>query len=370
MKNLKLKPLNLLYNVLVLMVVFAFTGINILFAIPAGLVFGIVLGFAKSKSFEYALFMAIQKEIWEDEIESNLYSDNKFLSTFKAADKENIQGRTVHIPQAGIGGDVVKNRTQLPATVKTRTDTIVSYQINEFTSDPMRVEHKDGEELSYDKMNDIMEDDRAKLNESVAEDVLMSIVKAEVGTDTNLPATSILTTDSATTVAATAPEATGLRKAYAIGNFQKARNFFIRQKRWTEGNMWALITPDAESQVFPADSIVTATYMASVTEEERRAGVMYKVQGFKIMVRDAVYVLNNAGAFKPRAAAGAATDDEGIVFYNGNAVEFALGDIEFFENYKDATYFASICSFLVRCGARARRKAFEGILVFKQGKAV
>lgn len=368
MKNLKFKPLNLLYNIVVLMVVFAFMGINVLFSIPLGIGFGFALGFVKSKRYDLALFFELQKEFWEEEIEGNLYSDNKFLSTFKKVDKARINGRVVHIPQAGAGGNVEKNRSVLPATVKKRTDDLVSYQINEFTSDPMTVEAKDESELSYDKLTDIMEDDRKKLAESVAEDVLLSVVKSQVGSYTDLPASSILLTSGAA-VAATAPEATGNRKAYQLGDLQTAGNFFIRQKMWTEGNMWALLTPEARSQMFPADSQITATYMAAVTEAERRAGIVYKAHGFNIMVRDAVYVLDNAGAFKPRAAEGVATDDEGVVFYNGNAAEFALGDVEFFNNIKDATYYSSIASWLVRCGARARRKAFEGILVIKQAKS-
>lgn len=363
MKNLKLKPLNLLYNITVFAVLFAIMQVNVLYALPAGFVSGVVLGFCKSKAV--ALFMAVQVEIWEKDIESNLKQDNTFLSTFKQAEKANINGRTVHIPQAGKGGNVAKNRTQLPAEVKRRTDTVVSYQINEFTSDPMLITNAEDAELSYDKRSDVLEDERRNLAEDVAEDVLQSIVHAQVGVNTDLPASSIIVTSGAD-VQATALDATGTRKAYALKDLQTARTFFIKQKMWTEGRMFALISAEAAAQIFPADSLIAATYMASVSEAERRAGVMYKAYGFNIMVRSTVYTLTGAGAFKPFGAEGAATDCEGIVFYNGNAVEFAMGDVEFFANEKEATFYGDVYSFLVRCGARARRANYEGILVIKQ----
>jgi len=363
MKNVKLKPINLLFNISVLAIILFFVGAPVVYAVPVGLATGVALSIIKSP--ELALFMAIQKEIWVKDIQDNLYKDNAFLNTFSKADPDNINGRTVHIPQSGKGGNVEKNRSVLPATVKKRTDTLESYQINEFTSDPMLIPNADTVELSYDKRQSVLSDEQAKLSEEVAEDLLLSIVKNAVGPTTDLPSTSILGTDGAA-VPATATGATGSVKAYGIGDLQRARSFFKRQKIWTEGKMFALLTAEAEAQMFPADSVITATYMQAVSEQERRNGVMYKAHGFQIISRSSVYTLTAAGAFKPSSAEPATTDVEGVVFYNGNAVEFALGDINFFDNPGEATYYGDVFSFLVRAGGRAKRTKFEGVLVIKQ----
>lgn len=365
MKNLQLKPLNLFYNVLVFALLFAFVGINASLALPCGIATGVILGFVKAPRL--ALFMAIQKEIWANHIEEGLFKDNQFLKTFTLADKENINGRVVHIPQAGAASGVVKNRTELPAAPGQRTDTLTSYQIAEFTSNPIVVTNADTKELSYDKRDSVLRNDTAKLAEEVAEDVLMSVVKPAYGTTQQIPAGSILLTEGADT-AATAPAATGTRKSYSITDLQRGRSFFKRQKTWKENMMFALLTAEAEAQMFPANNVVTATYMAAVSEDERRNGVMYKCQGFKIMSRSSVYTFNNAGAFKPQSAAGATTDDEGILLYNGLGVEFALGDIEVFEKLKDPTFYGDVFSFLARAGARAIREAYEGLLIIKQAK--
>lgn len=362
MKNLKFKPLNLLFNIAVMAMLFTLVGIHVAYAVPVGFATGVALGFVQTPTVVY---MAIQKEIWVKDIASNLYKGNAFLNSFSKAPKENIHGRTVHIPQAGVGGDVVKNRSVKPATVKERTDTLASYQISEFTSDPILIPNADTVELSYDKRQDVLQDEQSNLNEKVAEDVLLSVVTATGSTTTSLPAASILTTNGAD-VPATAPGATGNVKAYSVADLQRARSFFIRQKTWRENQMYALLTAEAEAQMFPADSVVTATYMASVTEEERRNGVMYKAHGFKIYTRSTVLLLNAAGAFKPLSAEPASTDVEGVLLYNGQNVEFALGEINFFEKLDDPTYYGDIYSFLVRAGARAKREKMEGVLVIKQ----
>lgn len=367
MKNqIQFKPLNLLYNILVLALLFALVGVHVFYAVPAGVITGLIVGFAKSPGG--SLYMAIQKDIWTRHVEQQLFKDNKFLSSFTPAEKENINGRTVTIPNAGAAANVVKNRTTLPATVTQRTDVPTSYEIAEFTTDPRVIKNADKYELSYDKRQSVIRDDTAKLAEEVAEEALLSIVRSPVGTTTNLPATSILVTAGGD-VPATAPGATGNVKSYSINDFQRARSFLIRQKAWTEGQMYAVITAEAEAQMFPADSVVTATYMNAVSEAERRSGVMYKAFGFKIFTRSTAFILNAAGAFKPLSAAPATTDVEGIVFYNGLNVEFAMGDVEFFDNPGRSEYYGDLLSFIVRAGGRARRENFEGVLVIKQAPA-
>lgn len=363
--KIKFKPLNLLFNIFVLAFLFSLASVNVLYAVPAGIVTGAVLSCVSLKSL--SLTMAVQREIWTKDIQEGLYKDNPFLKTFTPADPDNISGRTVHIPQSGGGSSVTKNRASFPATAKRRTDDISSYTIAEHTTDPIHIPDAETIELSYDKRASVIQEDRATLSEAVAEDMLVNVVKSPASTTTQIPSASILVT-AGEDVQATAPSATGNRKSYKIIDLQRAANFFRRQKSWTEGRMFALLTPEAAAQMFPADSQITATYMASVSEQERRSGIVYKAYGFNIMLRSSVYVLDTAGAFKSISAAGAATDDEACLFYNGNCIEFAEGDIKMFGNEGDATYYGDVYSFLVRSGGRAKREKYEGILLIKQAK--
>lgn len=368
MKNLKFKPLSYLYNVLVLALLFLISGANVLLAIPVGFVIGTILSIVKLPKL--ALFMGLQIEIWRNHIEESLFNDNQFMNHISDVDEDNIiGGKVVHIPQSGGGGRVVRNRTQKPAVVRQRADDEVLYLIDEYTSDPVHISNADTKELSYDKRESVLREELNFLAEETAEGVLENIVKSPVGSHGELPSTNILTTDNEIKVNSSFEGGTGEYDAYKIGDLQRMKNFFKKQKAWKEGQMYALLTPDAETQMFPADSLVTATYMNQVTEEERRAGVMYKCQGWKLLSRSTVYRMTAAGVFVPYGAEGNATDVEGNLFWNKTLVEKAKGETVFFDDQGNPTWYGDIYSFLVRLGARARRKGFEGVAVLRQKAA-
>lgn len=311
--------------------------------------------------------MALQVEIWAETIQEKLLQDNSFLKNVADVSSDHIiNGTIVHLPQAGDPSKVVKNRTTLPAAVQQRTDSEVLYKIDEYTTDPVHIKNADTKELSYDKRRSILDQDIANLSEEVAEGMLTNFVVSPVGSNATLPTGNIiLTTGDA--IDATVAGATGKRKAYSLTDLQTMRTKFVKDKVWSEGNMYALLTADAIAQLFPANSSITATYMQATSEAERRAGVIYKVQGWQIMERSSVYVMDSGTkGFKAFGAVGEATDSEGNLFWNKNMLEKAIGTTEAFERIGDPTYYGDIYSFLVRCGGRARRKNYEGVAVLMQ----
>lgn len=314
--------------------------------------------------------MALEIEVWNETIQEKLLQDNSFLTQVADVSSDNIiNGTIVHLPQAGDPSGVVKNRTVFPAPVARRSDGEVLYKIDEYTTNPIWIKDAENKELSYDKRRSVLDQDVANLSEEVAEGMLTNFIVSPVGTNNTLPTTSILETSGAA-VASGLAGSTGNRKAYSLADLQKLRNFLIKQKAWNEGQMNVLLTPDAATQMFPAESAITATYMSAVSEAERRSGVMYKAQGFNIFVRSAVYTLAADKNFKAYGAVVSPTDCEGIFGWNKNMVEKAIGTTEAFEDLKNPTYYGDIYSFLVRMGGRARRKNFEGLVVMKQASAV
>lgn len=310
--------------------------------------------------------MGLELEVWHETIQEKLLEDNSFLNHVSDVDKDYILGGTVvHIPQAGEPSEVVKNRTVVPATPKKRTDSEILYKIDEYTTDPVYISNKETVELSYDKRRSILDQDVANLSEEVSEGMLQNFIASPVGDSKNLPTSSILRTIG-DAVDSGLGGSSGQRKAYSIRDLQRLRNFLKRQKSWSEGNMHVLLTPDAEDQMFPADSNATVTAMASVTEEERRAGIMYKAQGFYIHSRSGVYILDENGEFKAPGSISDAGDSEGILAWNKNMLEKAIGSTKAFGSENDPTYYGDIYSFLVRMGGRARRKNYEGVAVLMQ----
>ncbi len=369
MKNKKFKFKSFAYNIAVLLFVCAlFTEITPILAAATPLiaiVTGTVLTFIEMPS---VMIMAIQVEIWQTHIEEELFENNEFLRISHNADADVINSKAVHISQSGGSGNVVKNRANLPANIRKRTDTDVIYLLDEFTTDPVLIPNADTHELSYDKRSSVLSEDQNKLNDTIANETIYNWLNSPVyGTygATTFPTASILETTGAA-VPATADGATGDRKATTITDLQRVKTLLKKQKRWFNGQMYGLLTPDMEAEMFPANSIVTTTAMASVSEAERREGVMYAVQGFKLMTRGSVTRVSAEGVVLVPEEIGSATDSEASMFWYKEAVEFALGGVEAFEDLKNPTMYGDVYSFLARTGARARRKGYEGIVLLKQ----
>ena len=116
--------------------------------------------------------MAIQKEIWQRTIIEGLFADNTFAGKAVNDDAYVNQGKTVHIPNAGSPSKVVINRTTIPASASERTDADVDYSLDELTTDPVHIPHADTVELSYDKRNSVISQDRQKLIEEASQNLL------------------------------------------------------------------------------------------------------------------------------------------------------------------------------------------------------
>lgn len=371
MKNKTFKPINFLYMVAVTFLLASLIVTPSLAVLAGSAAVAFIGGTAFSFMPNNGLLMAIQTEIWENTIEEELFKNNAFLQHSVNVGDSVINNRVVHIPQSGGSGNVVKNRGTLPATVRQRTDTDVIYVLDEYTTDPVHIKHADTVELSYDKVASVLREDVDKISEEVAEEILYSWLHSGAhGTyaATAFPAGNILTTTGADTGVASAPSATGARKKYAETDLQRMQTKFRLAKRWFENRMFCLLDPVALADIFPADSIVTKTAMQNVTEEERRNGVIYKLQGWNIMARSTVARVNGAGTVLAPGAAGAATDDGAALFWYDQAVEHALGAVEAFEDLKNPLYYGDIYSFLVRMGGRARRAGYDGIALLKQAK--
>src|SRR5580704_3658585 len=117
--------------------------------------------------------MAIQKEIWQDHIEGNLFKNNEFLLASTDAGQYVLHGLVVHIPQAGATANVAVNRSSLPATVVQRTDTDVTYTLDEYTTDPILIPNAEILELSYNKRESVLSEYEASLRQTMADNILI-----------------------------------------------------------------------------------------------------------------------------------------------------------------------------------------------------
>ena len=98
--------------------------------------------------------MALNKEIWVNDIVENFFPDDSFVK--KSRDHSAfVEGKTVHVPNTGSPAQVTKNLNSFPATVGSRTDNDLSYDMGVFYAAPIVLNKAEDVELSYDKRSSI-----------------------------------------------------------------------------------------------------------------------------------------------------------------------------------------------------------------------
>lgn len=298
--------------------------------------------------------MAIQREIWQADIVANLFKGNEFLRHAYNADQYVLEGKVVHIPQAGAKPKVVKNRTKFPAEATRREDTDVTYSLDEYTSDPVHIPHADTVELSYDKRSSVLSETQAELNEKTADGLLRNWypTKAE---------NRLLTTGAS--VSATTDGATGTRKALTLADISKVAAR-MNKLNVPKAGRYALLPTYMYQQLL--DSMTEAQLAAFSRAVDEKEGVIGKLYGFTFYERSSVLVTDATGALKAEDAAAAATDCEAALFWQTNSVERALGSVQFFEDIASATYYGDVYSALVRMGGRIRREDEAGVIAVIQ----
>jgi hypothetical protein len=297
--------------------------------------------------------MAIQKEIWMNTIVEGLFADNSFLSKAFDADEFVVQGKTVHIPNAGAASGVVRNRSEFPATVAARTDIDLTFDLDEFTTNPVRIPNADTVELSYNKRESVVRQDRAALIANASEAILLKWMP--------LIANSVRTTGSAVT--AHTPSATGNRKAFTKADVLAVATKFNAQDIPQEGR-YMLVDAQMHEQLL--NSLTAQEAQAFHAGVDIKQGIIGKLYSFNIMMRSRVGRYATAGTVKDWSATGAATDNAAALAWYQNSVCRAKGEINVFDSESDPLYYGDIYSFLVRAGGRAMRNDVAGLCAIIQ----
>lgn len=300
--------------------------------------------------------MAIQKEIWARAIVEGLFADNSFASKAVNDDMYVNEGKKVHIPNAGAPSKVVKNRPSVPATAAKRTDVDIEYTLDEFTTDPVLIPHADTVELSYDKRNSVISQDRSQLIEAAMQNLLYSWAPEQ--------AQSVPTTGAP--VAAYTDKATGNRKCLCT---QDVLNLMVK---FDKDNI------PQEGRYLLLDAVMYSQLLASMTQTDQigffqaadvKKGVMGQLYGFNIMKRSQVLRYTTAGVLHEFDKTGNATDNAAALAWHEGAVSRALGEVKVFDSMDNPTYYGDIYSFLVRCGGAKRRLDKKGVYAIMQSAA-
>ena len=292
--------------------------------------------------------MAVQKEIWQRTIVEGLFADDSFLSRAVNDDMYVNEGKKVHIPNAGAPSGVVVNRDSLPATVFKRTDQDVDYTLDELTTNPILIPYADMVELSYNKRNSVIDQDRKELIFKAAEAMLAKW----------LPAAANRVPTTGTGVPAWTPGATGLRKKITPADVA-ALQVRMNADNVPQTDRYLLLDAQMYQQLL--DGMTNTQAIGFFQAADVKRGVMGMLYGFEVMVRSTVYRFTADGTLKPYGADGAATDLAGGLAWQRDSLSRALGEVVMFDQVDNPLYYGDVYSFLVRVGGTIRRYDKKGV---------
>ncbi len=300
--------------------------------------------------------MGVERELWIGDIEANLYKDNPFLTFARNHDPFVLLGKVVYLPQAGAKANAVRNRGSLPATVTTRADSVISYVLDEFSTDPILIPNIENYQLTYDKRQSVVGEYTSALMELACEWMLYNWRPTA--------ASQIVRTSGADAAATANATATGTRKILTAKDVLSLRTKMSKQNIRREGRKLML----SSEMLGQLQDDATLKNRDFAQELDMKNGVIVRLYGFDVMERSSVYVANNAATpvIADPTVAAAATDNEGALAWHPDCVARALGSIDFFDQERAPQYYGDIYSFQLLMGGRKTRANGEGVFAIIQ----
>lgn len=303
--------------------------------------------------------MALQKEVWKQDIIANLFKNNQFAQRCVNADNYVLGGKVVHLPVAGKATKSKKNLITFPQVATNRADTELTYVLDKYYQLPKTIENLEQAELSYDKRQSVAGEMESQLIEDSMEGLLLAWNPTQVA-----GSNSVLLTAGDDTSADTISGAAGVsRKTFTKQAFKDAAKYFSIAKL---GNA---------PKVALLNSIHYYEFLESLSEGEKTAvgkvadmstGIVGSYMGFDIYMRSSVGIYRQVNGllvpqdFNADDYVAGDTDANGSLFYADQAVERALGEINMFDDTANPLYYGDILSMDLRAGGRIRRP--EGVI--------
>lgn len=306
--------------------------------------------------------MALSKEIWISDVQAQLFKNDEFLNVVGLNHDQYVDNLTVHIPQAGTNPTVSKNLTVFPSPVGSRTDADLTYSVDLYYSQPIRVGRDETQFINYDKRASVLSSHLRKMRNVIGNNVLYKWAAPVSATSG-----SQVRTSGSLVSSALAPSATGTRKKVALQDFYDASAILDSQDLNPGDRRFAIIPSAMYWQLISDTNISKALEWGA--SPVAPSGMVPTVAGITLLKRSSVIVFDNTATpviktvgDEGTVSSAATTDNMGILIVSESCVSRALGNIDVFQNNQDPTYFGDILSVLVPFGASKMRTSGEGIV--------
>jgi hypothetical protein len=297
--------------------------------------------------------MALQTEIWRQDIEENLFANNEF-ATMSLDQSAFASNKVVHVPQSGANPTVEVNRSVLPATASQRADTELTYSLNEYTTDPIVVRDLEDIQTSYNKRQSVLQAHMDSMNDRIGDQTAFDWSVSGAPHTLNIVRTSgSLLSD------ALAPSATGTRKALDKIDVRNLAKRFDKQNV-PANDRFLLLNSDMFYQLFSDSQLLSKDFMLGSSQEK---GVITELYGFKIMKRSKVVIYDNAvdPVKKAVGAVGAIDDNLGCIAWQRSAVARAMQGIKTFGDTDVPEWYGSVFSAMAIYGSTILRSDIAGV---------
>jgi hypothetical protein len=296
--------------------------------------------------------MSVRKEMWLPAIEDNFFANWSLLEQLGKNDSVYVDNKTVHIPNAGLPGTILKNNSVYPVQVNERTDTTVSYDMASYQLPPVRVGKYDTAALTYDKAASVIKDHMGGIGERIMFEMFNAWYPGKVAgkfveTTGDLKATH-------------APGSTGTRKAITIEDVEAAALILDLQKV-PDTDRILLLDPVMFYQL--AADIRKSDNSITIIENDGLKVLSQEFMGFKVVKVHRVGYSTAAGTIRDIGNAGAATDVAFAYAYQKDQVSLAKIDgAVVYDNSDRAEYYGDIISAEAWAGGLYRRFDKKGIV--------
>lgn len=307
--------------------------------------------------------MALDKQLWLKTIQEQLFKDDSFLNVVGQDHSDYVQNITVHIPQAGSNPTVSKNLTTFPASVGTRSDVDLTYNIDLYYSQPIRVGVDETQYISYDKRASVLSSHMKKMRNVMGNNTLYQWAPSG--------ASRIVRTSGATSTLALAPGASGSRKVPTLADFRKVRAKLGMDNLNPSDTIYGIVPEEMYWDLIGDTNI--SKFLEWGESAVAPSGKVAKVAGISLLHRSSVLVYDNTATPVIKSvndegtpSSTATTDNMAILCVSESYVSKALGQIQVFQEEKSPTYYGDIMSIVVAQGGSKMRTNQEGIVALIQ----
>lgn len=310
--------------------------------------------------------MALNKELWLTTIQSQLFKDDSFLNTVGLDHSGYVDNITVHIPQAGSNPTISKNLNVFPANVGTRSDADLTYLVDLYYSQPIRIGVDETQYISYDKRASVLNSHMQTMRNVIGNNTLYKWANAAI-----LAGSQVRTTGTAIGTAL-APSATGTRNAITYKDITTAAGILDGQNLMPGDDRY-LIMPSTLYWQLTTDTNISK-YLEYGASPVVPTGKVPMIAGFKIISRSSVVVYDNStepAVLKTTDSNGnptspTTTDNLACLCVSSSYVSRAIGGIQVYTQNNDPKYYGDIVSTTVAFGANQMRTNGEGVVAIIQ----